>query len=69
MQSKDENLIYSYRLSCMSFLYEVFCISTVNRNRMVWKAGELQRAAANMLRHKGSESHVSNSVHALERST
>jgi hypothetical protein len=43
--------------------------TTVNRNRMVWKAGELQRAAANMLRHKGSESHLSNSVHALERST
>jgi hypothetical protein len=43
------------------------CFSTVNRTKMVWKAGELQRAAANMLRHKGRKSHVSNSVHALER--
>ena len=49
------------------FQYFLGCI-TVNRNRMVWKAGKLQRTAANMLCHKGSESHMSNSVHALERS-
>ena len=36
---------------------------------MVWKADELQRALANISRYKGSESHVSNSVHALERSS